>query len=517
MQGDVNGPAIGILLSYSYSVAAGRRCPPIMAEVENDAAISTAVLLSWIKCLKEMGFYVHDRRKKIEPGRLSLTVQESIKATGVKGLIRDVYEACITVHDPTVRGELLERLLEIRKRFDRIDEIISECNAWYLKQKAKDSLMSIAKCTISTHQWKELTGLIHNRLCEVDNDIQMLKEDVEEERAHQVCPSMTSVFAISEPDNPVMFPSSVTLVEAKPQQQYMTISWKDTINKSEDLLHYKIYITKTTHTGTVSLQTDKVNVTGSVSYSRSLGPLEGWCTYFVKICAVNRENLEGETSSPIPVFMNQYPPTVKPCGLKVIDATSHTSVMLEVDRPDLYDDMRISQCLITGKEIVRKIENDTTPIVNSFKKMIDLPFSSGSTKTSFKVDGLQPEAEYTLQMLFCNEYGSDEKFISEELPPFMIKAMTPSSPLITYVTENRSAIIVKFETEINAGSVSYYNLYIKKGRNGKWSLDSKSETAEKCKVATELTRYSTYYFYAESVSLSEHVSEKSNELKVKLR
>ena len=157
---------------------------------------------------------------------------------------------------------------------------------------------------------------------------------------------------------------------------------------------------------------------------------------------------------------------------------------------------------------------------NNTKTELDKPpvacvFSPAKEKQEIEVPDLDPDTEYSIKICFHNEWGADIKYLSDELPPFMISAI-PSTPVISYVTtrdHKNVTVLLKFETKENAGSVSSYQLWTKTKKSGDWSnLLSTEEDHFEHKLERKKT-----YFYVVSISVGGRKSEKSNTLKIKTK
>ena len=137
--------------------------------------------------------------------------------------------------------------------------------------------------------------------------------------------------------------------------------------------------------------------------------------------------------------------------------------------------------------------NDSRTI-EPFEKEIACAYSSSNEVEEIEVPNLDPKAEYRIRICFSNEWGTDINYASDELPPFMISAV-PGTPKISYtkIAEDHktATVLLNFETEENAGSVSGYRLHTNKRGSNDWSTSS----VEADSVERKLERKATYYFY----------------------
>ena len=157
----------------------------------------------------------------------------------------------------------------------------------------------------------------------IDRELDKCRLKIEDKIASESCASS----ALSRPD-------AVTDFEVCPQGEYIVARWTD--NRNRFLRRYNIIVAKQNETGDLTIPCDAQD--NCKVYKQNLGQhFEGWCTYFVRVCAINEEGVAGPATNPKGLYMNQHPPHMKPGGLRTLHG-SNTSVKIRVNRPDKYDD-----------------------------------------------------------------------------------------------------------------------------------------------------------------------------------
>ena len=169
--------------------------------------------------------------------------------------------------------------------------------------------------------------------------------------------------------------------------------------------------------------------------------------YFVGVSTVNKADQERWRSSPVSVLMNKCPPGIKPTGLKVLTASSRSSVVLSIDRPENFDEMAISKCKICG------FANETIPVT---KEAILRETQRHTNTLQFEVKVIEPTWNCRVAVFFCNDHGDSIR--SDEIT-FQIDSMKPSKPNLSLIQKSSKVVQLEILTETNPGNVLQYHLY----------------------------------------------------------
>ena len=337
---------------------------------------------------------------------------------------------------------------------------------------------------------KELIDTLQGVLREVDTRLHQLTNITDKLLAHSRCPSITSS-AVSETDNPL--PHVVEEVKVKPDGKHMVVSWKDYANNAANIKQYNIYVDDNLK-DVYYPNTDSAESNEHSARLRTI--FEGWRMYFVQVAAVNKGDHEGRISDHVPVYMNQHPPNVKPTSVTFISATSRTSVLFSVDRPETYNDMGITACKVHGL--------DDQGISLTKKEKCQVSKEHPNT-LNFEIKDIDPARLYRLAVFFCNEHGDGKR--SDELS-FQINSMNPSKPNIILLRKvSSTSVQVRISTERNSGNVWYYYLFRIQGANGKPNMEpepikASGNTPADCEI-NGLKPSTLYKFYVVSIPVQE--------------
>lgn len=166
---------------------------------------------------------------------------------------------------------------------------------------------------------KELLTQIHEEVRSIDNEYIKFCDDLESKKERQRRSSLAS--SVSETDFPTL--DEVTNFQAKPCRQCIIVEWKD---KNKNVKEYCIEVKRENATS-YDWRFHCKAVEGRMEYSEKFVnnelPFASWSTYFVRVFAVNTAEIKGPSTTPVGVFMNQYPPDIKPSGLRVLCMAFH--------------------------------------------------------------------------------------------------------------------------------------------------------------------------------------------------
>ena len=458
-------------------------------------------VVSAVKVGKEIGSDLNSGMNQLKINTLTITL-DAKKIVYIKKKIQHELDRCSKVKETKSISQMKERLHGLLDRLKLLEDGIEEMG----HHKNKFSRPKIIKAS----GVDKMLERIHQEVLDIDNEfsnncIPSIRDIFTSELD---CKSLLSTY--SQTDFPT--PVEVTDIKVRPQRKQIIVDWID--DKNQNVKEYHIFVTKE-FTGVP--ETCICTVKQS-PYSENLRKdFEEWCTYFVTVCAVNKAGSCGLETTPVGVYMNQNPPDVKPCGLKVLPGSSNNSIKIRVNRPDRYDELGIKECMLYGK----KKHNNTKTKLD--KPPVACVFSPAKEKQEIEVPDLDPDTEYSIKICFRNEWGVDIKYLSDELPPFMIKAI-PSTPVISYKETARDdktvTVLLKFETKENAGSVSSYQLWTRTKKSDDWS---NLLSTEEDHIEHKLERKKTYfyaqktYFYVVSISVGGIKSEDSNILEIKTK
>ena len=405
------------------------------------------------------------------------------------------------------------------KLIDTYETKYNECSTWLdhisreeLKSKLEyiKSLLKNAESEIPTNQKKrkwfkadsvrEFIATLEVTLKEVDNELAKLKETITQILDRPRRPSS----AFSEIDYPL--PSVVTDVAAKSEGNYIVVSWKDP-NSTDNIQHYNIYVDELVQ-DIYDPSTSPNN--NSNEYSVRLSTrFDAWGMYLIQVSAVNKAKQEGQRSSHVSVVMNKCPPDIKPAGLKVLTASSRTSVILGVDRPENFDKMEISKCKICG------VADKRSPL--SMEGIL-LEIERDTNTLHFEVKDIESTWNCEVAVIFCNDHGDGIR--SDEIIQFQIDSMKPSKPNLSLIQKSSEAVKIEILTEINPGNILQYHLYRQQGsQNGELKQEPQPIKQQGAAPITydinDLQPRKKYYFHVVSESAVDGSTYKSDILMVK--
>ena len=283
--------------------------------------------------------------------------------------------------------------------------------------------------------------------------------------------------------------------------QGMVVSWEDPANSADSISHYKIYVDDNLLDIYVP---DQMTSAGEHS-ARLSTTFDIVRMHHVQVSAVNKADQEGRRSSHTSVLMNQCPPNIKPTGLKVLTASSRTSVILSVNCPENFDKtlMKISKCKVNG-------------IANENPISREASYQIYSNTFRFEITDIEPCWNCRVAVIFSNEHG-DGKLSDEIL--FQINSMKPSKPELLLI--HRSNTTVKFQilTVINPGNVQEYHVYKKLGSDGMLEREPNPIIPEGIAPiiheVTDLQPHKKYFFHVTAVSAIDNSTYESDVLKIK--
>ena len=388
---------------------------------------------------------------------------------------------------------------EKEKELKKLKDVLEACKATLNELSGPQKGLSMPKFMKSSSN-DNIISRIRDILDDIEDKVELYRKEIESIIQNQRCKSIAS--SCSEIDFPT--PDAMQNFEVYAKGECIMVKWTDN-PENRNVGRYEILV-RGDEIGEMSIPCEtKCRTNYLEAISTNNFPIEGWCTYYVKVRAISQGGTPGKWTDLRGVFMNQHPPNEKPRGLKALCGHLPNSIKIRVHRPERFDDFDINMCHLSGTQRALRSDKGATSI---FERVLACKFTREKEKEEIIVLDIVPDTEYKIKICFRNKWGMDPKFESDELPPFMINAR-PSAPVISYTrsTSDHETVTVKlnFKTDVNAGSVSNYRLRMKTKECGDWTTSSVEEDC----IELKLKRKTIHYFYAVSQSLGGVISGKS--------